>query len=152
MNEKRRVLTVDIEADDSQIAKIYQRLAAYETPLDEDKTIVVGYYLHNLYTAFEHICLVVAEAFENQISDRSQWHSLLLRRMTLDIEGMRPRLFRDETYRYIDELRRFRHVFRSAYSITLDPQRMEMILALALELRSLYQEDMRKFREFLSQT
>jgi len=152
MNEKMRVLTVDIEADESQIAQIYQRLAAYETPLDEDRTILVGYYLHNLYTAFEHICLVVAEAFENQISDRSQWHSLLLRRMTLDIEGMRPRLFSDETYRYIDELRRFRHVFRSAYSITLDPQRMEMILALALDLRSLYQEDLTKFKQFLSQT
>lgn len=67
MNEKMLVLTVDIEADESQIAKIYDRLAACETPLDEDRTIVVGYYLHNLYTAFEHICLVVAEAFENQI-------------------------------------------------------------------------------------
>lgn len=152
MNEKMRVLTVDIEADESQISQIYQKLAAYETPLDEDRTILVGYYLHNLYTAFEHICLVVAEAFENQISDRSQWHSLLLRRMTLDIEGMRPRLFSDETYRYIDELRRFRHVFRSAYSVTLDPQRMEMILARALDLRSLYQEDLTKFKEFLRQT
>lgn len=124
MNEKMLVLKADLEADELQINKIYQELMTYKRPLsDRDRTIAVGYYLHNLYTAFEHTCLLVAETFENQINDRSQWQALLLRRMTQDIEGIRPRLWCDRTYEYLDELRCFHYVFRSAYSMTLDPQR-----------------------------
>ena len=78
MNEKMTVLKADLEADELQINKIYQELATYERPLtDRYRTIAVGYYLHNLYTAFEHTCLLVAETFENQIGDRTQWHALL---------------------------------------------------------------------------
>lgn len=65
MNAKMQVLKADLEADESQIAQIYQKLAAYSTPLtDPEKTIVVGYFLHNLYTALEYLCVVVAETFE----------------------------------------------------------------------------------------
>ena len=70
--------------------------------------------------------------------------------MTQDIEGMRPRLLSDRAYEYLDELRRFRHVFRSAYSMTLDPQRLELILEQALALKQLYNEDLTKFKQFLN--
>ncbi len=40
----------------------------------------------------------MAKTFENQIDDRSQWHSVLLRRMTLDIEGVRPHLLSSDAY------------------------------------------------------
>ncbi|WP_390889390.1 ribonuclease toxin HepT-like protein [Leptodesmis sichuanensis] len=65
----------------------------------------------SLYTVFENISLNVAKTFENQIDDKSQWHSVLLRRMTLEIEGIRPCLYSLETYQCLDELRRFRHFF-----------------------------------------
>jgi hypothetical protein len=83
MNEKIRLLLADLEADQAQIAQIYEKLPVFSiTSADVEETIVVGYYLHNLFTAFEHISSIIATAFENQIGDRSQWHSLLLRRMT----------------------------------------------------------------------
>jgi hypothetical protein len=95
MNEKINVLKADLAAEEAAIAQIYARLAAFKKPPgDPEQAIVAGYYLHNLYTAFEQLANLVARAFENQIEDRSQWHSQLLRRMTLDIEGIRPRLDR----------------------------------------------------------
>ena len=58
--------------------------------VDQEQMIAVAYYLHNLYCAFESIFQRVAEGVENRISDRTIWHAELLRRMTLDIEGVRP--------------------------------------------------------------
>lgn len=150
MNESMRLLKSDIEADEALIAQNYDKLSVYETPPREAKdVIVVGYYLHNLYTAFEHLCTLIAEAFENRVEDRAHWHTLLLRRMTQDIEGIRPRLFSDETFYCLNELRSFRHVFRSAYGISLDPDRLALVFHRAQVLLTLYPEDVAKFKAFL---
>jgi hypothetical protein len=38
----------------------------------------------------------------------------------------------------MDELRRFRHLFRHAYGIELDPLRLQLVLAKATVLRAIY--------------
>ena len=68
---------------------------------------------------------------ESQIGDQAGWHVELLRRMTLDIEGFRPPLISQSAYDALDELRRFRHLFRSAYRIHLDPERLALARAKA---------------------
>lgn len=150
MNPQAALLKANIDADIREIEALYQRLAVYENNLNNtEKAIVAGYYLHNLYTAFKNICLNVARTFENQVDDRSQWHSVLLKRMTLDIEGLRPHLFRHEVYIRLDELRRFRHLFRNAYTISLDPQRTLLVVAQAQQLKALYKLDIEEFKAFL---
>jgi len=81
--------------------------------------INMGYYLHNLYNAFENIFLNIADVFENQIKERDRWHYSLQKRMSLDIEGIRPKVISKEASNYLDELRRFRHIFRHSYDSTL---------------------------------
>jgi hypothetical protein len=112
MNPKAALLKASIDADIREIESMYERLVNYASATTTEQAIVAGYYLHNLYNAFENICLNVARAFENQIDDRSQWHAVLLKRMTLDVEGLRPKLLNIEVYQCLDELRRFRHVFQ----------------------------------------
>ncbi|MEM6835854.1 MAG: hypothetical protein AAF609_03280 [Cyanobacteria bacterium P01_C01_bin.120] len=150
MNSQTALLKASINADVAEIESLYERLANYaEVLTTSEQAILVGYYLHNLYNAFENICLNVARAFENQIDDRSQWHAILLKRMTLDIEGLRPRLLSAEVYQCLDELRRFRHVFRNAYAIELDPQRVALVNAQAQRLQKLYPADVEQFKAFL---
>ena len=150
MNARIRILIADMASDEDQIAQIYDRLSIYaESPTDDQDVIVVGYYLHNLYTAFEHLSSLVAAAFENQIEDRSQWHALLLRRMAQPVEGIRPRLFSEQTYYCLNELRGFRHVFRSAYTVRLDPNRLRLVFEKAKELQTLYLQDLARFKAFL---
>ncbi|PSB21360.1 hypothetical protein C7B61_02270 [filamentous cyanobacterium CCP1] len=150
MNPQAALLKATIDADIREIEALYQRLALYTNHLaDTEQAILAGYYLHNLYTAFENICLNVARAFENQIDDRSQWHAVLLKRMTLDVEGLRPHLFSLEAYFCLDELRRFRHVFRNAYTISLDPQRTTLVVAQAQRLKELYKLELDEFKAFL---
>jgi len=150
MDIQIRTLKADITADLKAIASIYAALSRYDTlPTGEEQLIVVAYYLHNLYCAFESIFQRVAEVFENQISDRASWHADLLRRMTLDVEGLRPRLLGYEAYDSLDELRRFRHLFRSAYRLRLDAERLELVHKKARALKQIYRDDVERFLAFL---
>jgi len=150
MNAQIRTLKADIAADLQAIADIYSSLNAYPDNLtSQEQVIVVAYYLHNLYCAFESIFQRVAEVFENQIPDRAAWHAGLLRLMTLDIEGIRPRLISPTAYDSLDELRRFRHLFRSAYRLRLDAERLALARRKAQILETVYRADMDRFLAFL---
>jgi hypothetical protein len=150
MDTQIRTLKADIKADLKAIADIYAALNRYSSlPTGEEQLIAVAYYLHNLYCAFESIFQRVAEVFGNQIPDRSGWHADLLRRMTLDIEGLRPRLLSDKVYDTLDELRRFRHLFRSAYRLRLDAERLALVHKKARVLERIYQADLERFLAFL---
>ena len=87
----------------------------------------------------------MAETFENDIVDSNRWHTLLLRRMTLDIEDVRPRLLSGETYQCLDELRRFRHLFRSMYTSSSDVERLRLVVQKAHTLDDLYRADIERF-------
>jgi hypothetical protein len=152
MREKILALKADIGADLQAIEQIYTMLARQgDVSANDEQAIIVGYYLHNLYNAFESIFQRVAETFENDIADRSQWHALLLKRMTLDIEGIRPRLLSDEAYQCLDELRRFRHVFRSMYTASLDVERLRLVWNRARRLEALYRADIDRFLTYLDE-
>ena len=150
MNTQIRILKADIAVDLKAIAEIYTAIHRYAPgPTGEEQRIVVAYYLHNLYCAFESIFQCIAEVFENQVSDQAGWHAELLRRMTLEIEGVRPRLLSDEAHNSLEELRRFRHLFRSAYHLHLDADRLALVHKKALVLERVYQADIEGFLAFL---
>ncbi len=152
MSEPTRLLQAEINADEQAIARLYEILARnWDTLEAPEQIIVVGYYLHNLYTAFEYVFERVAETFENHLADKSRWPAQLLRRMTLGVPGMRPRLMSDEAHECLDELRRFRHVFRSAYTISLDKERLNLVVQRAKKLKALYATEFAEFNKFLEQ-
>ena len=86
----------------------------------------LGYTIHNIYAVMENACLRVAKFFENNLSD-SSWHKDLLERMRLTIEGVRPALLDEETYLLLDELRAFRHVFRTLYARPIDQDKIRLV-------------------------
>lgn len=95
---------------------------------DELDWAALAYTIHNIYNALEAYFLRVSKFFENELDDNA-WHRQLLWRMTLHIEGVRPRLMDRDLAREIDELRSFRHVFRNLYDNRLDPQRVRLVQA-----------------------
>ena len=58
--------------------------------------------------------------------------------MRLDIEGIRPRLLSEESFKILDELRGFRHVFRHAYSYELEHERVLKLADKASILKKLF--------------
>lgn len=124
--EAIKTLIADIRADLEAIERILQQMDQTRQDMGPDEPpslqekAAIGYLLHNLYSAFENIFKNIATAFGNMIGEPQTRHATLLRRMTLEIEGVRPKVIGPEDYDALDELRRFRHIFRHAYALELD--------------------------------
>jgi len=86
----------------------------------------LGYTIHNIYGLIENACYRIAKFFENGLS-RDAGHRELLDRMLVDIENVRPAFLSREGYLLLDDLRRFRHVFRNLYNRDLDVDRLMLV-------------------------
>ena len=151
MDEKALILLSSVEHDLSAIDQIYQELGEPEiSPESEYRDLVfVAFQLHHLYNAFENIFLNVAAALENSIEDTERWRAQLLERMLLDVLPLRPKLIDNQAYIALDELRRFRHLFRHAYRTRLDAERLHLVLRKALNLKRIYQAQIETFLSFV---
>ncbi len=101
-----------------------------------DRRDEVGYeacahQLCRMYNGLEQMFLRVAKAFENNIDDEQGWHSALLTRLAIKIEGVRPALIPEELKGPLQELKAFRHVFVHAYELELDPEKLVLLMKYA---------------------
>ena len=106
-----------------------------------------GYWMHNLYCAFEDLFKLVAGFWENTLSADGEYHVQLLKRMQLNIEDVRPALLSESSYRLLNELRGFRHVFRHAYNYGLDDERVNSLLRKILDQKGAVVKDLNTFRD-----
>lgn len=109
----------------------------------------LAYKLHNLYCAFEDMFKIIARHFENQVEDIAKYHKELLKRMALHIEGVRPALLSEETFKILDELRSFRHLFRHAYAYELKYEKLKPVVESADKLRAVYKGEIERFLKAL---
>jgi len=131
--EKNREMTARVARDDSDDEFLYASL---------------GYTLHNLYNAVESYFYRVAKFFENELGE-ADWHKTLVDRMTLDIEGIRPALIDRQFANRIDELRRFRHLFRNLYKTRLVPAKVRFANEAADGLSETFRTYHDRFDRFL---
>ena len=148
--EKIAVLKAQIDSQIGEIENIYAKIE--ERKRIEGITAVesISYQLHNLYSAFEDLFKITAKAFENHINDINRYHTELLKRMTMHIEGVRPSLISKESYMLLDSLRSFRHFFRHAYGYELDERKVDIVLEDAARLKKIYKKDIKRFLNKLS--
>ena len=81
------------------------------------------------FNIVEQAGMRVARAFENHFDKDGGWHEGLLRRLTLDIPGIRPPFFPASLRAALDELRRFRHLVHHAYVLELREDRIQELAA-----------------------
>ncbi len=110
-------------------------------PDNPEKLESVAYQIHNFYGAVEELLKVVAVYCENNISNAAQWHSLLLKRMTQPVEGIRPAVLSLPTYDLLNQLRGFRHFFRHAYGVPLDFEQLQSNVAVVMRMKPLLDAD-----------
>jgi len=134
------------------IKTIYQRLNdklivfEKETP-SRELVESAGYWMHNLYCAFEDLFKQVSVFWENNLSDDGDYHVNLLKRMMINIKDIRPSLLSIESFEHLNELRGFRHVFRHAYSYGLDDERVAYLIRKTISKKEMILADLSKFRE-----
>ena len=143
--ERLSLLKAAINAQIVEIERIFGKIEDRRHKEGEANLESLAYQLHNLYCAFEDLFKIVADFFENHIDDSAHYHSALLWRMKMPIEGVRPAVLSEASYKLLDSLRAFRHVFRHAYSYELDPKKLTLVLEDALRLRDRYHGDIDHF-------
>ena len=150
MNEKFLILERNIQNDLANIERLYEALGepGPSGAVSAKDLVFIAYHLHGLYTAFENVFRNIAAVFENQL-DSAEWHRQLLQRMRLDLTPLRPAVIDAEMYEKLRELLGFRHFFRTAYGVDLDPVKLREVLHSALELKPLYREQIERFLGFL---
>ena len=114
-----------------------------------ERTVTLGYYLHNFYSAMEDLFAEIASTFENQIDNRAAYHRELVRRMAMEIPTIRPPVLSAPSAILLDELRAFRHVFRHSYNYTLDPERVSSLRQKLLANWDSIEQDLLRFEQFL---
>ncbi len=150
MNEKFLILERNVQSDLAVIDRIYSELGEPDLAESDEQEalIVVSYRLHSLYSAFENIFRNIATSFENHL-DPSSWHRQLLGRMRLDLSPVRPAVIDEEAFEKLDELLRFRHLFRTGYGLKLDGLRLQLVVRKALELKPIYRGQVDRFLDYL---
>lgn len=118
------VIRRDLQAVSSQ-TRLLQPLAPGASP---GELAVVGYALHNLYSALENSFEQISRTFENHVVMTGQWHRELMTKMFLEIPALRPAVLPELTRPLLNELRGFRHVFRHSYDYVLDPVKLNRIV------------------------
>jgi len=157
MEERLKVFIAELDAQQREIRKLHSSVHEKSVLLksdlkNEDLTNSLAYKLHNLYSSYEDLFKLIARFFENQIHDlEAGYHSGLINRMKVNIEGVRPSLVSDKSFKLIDELRGFRHVFRHAYSYELDVERVLRLSEKATLLLDIFGKDYALFKDTLLQ-
>ncbi len=141
----------DFDQQVDEIRKMYSLLEEKATkahaPVSSELVESIGYWLHNLYSAYEDLFRIIAVFWENSLESSSTYHIELLRRMRLKIPGVRPAALSSEiSFQRLDEMRAFRHVFRHAYSYGLDDERVFFLLRRVLESKDVILDEISAFR------
>jgi hypothetical protein len=92
-----------------------------EGRLGRPELVLIAVNLHGWYTAFETALERVARLLDQSAPGGSSWHVDLIDQMRVDVPGLRPALVSEPTLGPLHELRKFRHFFRNAYVLDLDP-------------------------------
>jgi len=95
-----------------------------EGTLSRESLIVLAVNLHGWYTALETLLERAARLFDQSVPSGPAWHVDLLAQMAVDVPSLRPALLEARALADLHELRRFRHFFRNAYVLDLDPARV----------------------------
>lgn len=115
-------------ADDCRVARDPAvRLSGFLAGSQPGALEATAFEIARFYNVIEQASLRVARSFENHFEKNSGWHEALLKRMSLEIPGVRPALFSPEFKRALDAIRRFRHLVHHAYDLELQRERVEEV-------------------------
>ena len=110
--------------------------------------LIVAGLLENYYTCAESIFLRISQYFENRL-EPARWHADLLQKMTLDIEGVRPRAVDLRDLPALRELLRFRHFKRNYFDLDYDWDRIDFLVKKVRQVHPGLGQSLDRFEGFL---
>jgi len=97
-------------------------------PPEEPYLAFAAVTLHAWYTGLETLLERVARQIDCEVPAGDASHRSLLSQAMTEIEGLRPAVLSRALERDLVELLSFRHFFRHAYAVELDPEKLRPLL------------------------
>ncbi len=154
MKKKLAILLSIIDKEWQSLEKMVDKLKIKSQNINiknenEEDVIFIAYNIHNIYCCLEDIFKQIAKTFENNIENLSTYHSELLKKMNLEIFKIRPKFLSDNNYEILNEIRKFRHIFRHAYEYELKKDKIVNLLKIFLNNWDNLIRDKDDFKKFL---
>jgi len=126
--------------------------ASRDKPYYQSMVNSLGKNLHDFYDAIQ---VLIFERIADETGEgrprAEQYHKVLLKNMSLEIEGIRPPVISKTTYRKLEEYLRFRHLFRHTYGYRLEESRFIHLAEAAKEVFSKFRKDIVRFCQRLEE-
>ncbi len=129
MKESLLVLKAEIEKE----LRDLERLAAEMSEVLRQpsptflETRAAGSILHDFYSGIEKIFRRIALRVDRDIPSGDDWHTVLLKRMGIPVDGIRPPVISEGLTDQLGEYLRFRHLFRNIYGFELRWERCKIL-------------------------
>jgi hypothetical protein len=143
----------------STAAEIEKELLTLQELLNEMATIRLrndivskrakGSILHDFYNCCERIFKKIAIELNSGYEESEKWHKSLLYKMTISIEGIRPRVISDELAADLDEFLAFRQLFRNIYGFELKGGRIDYLAEKFEDVAAKFGKEIRDFLDLL---
>ena len=110
--------------------------------------IVIAELMVDYYTCLETCFLRISQFFENHLRE-DRWHTDLLEKMTLRIEGTRDAVVSDASAAALLELMKFRHFRRYYFEMEYDWDKLDYLQKVFGRVRSAIPDELAAFQLFL---
>lgn len=152
------------ERIDDLIAEITHELDAIESirnsvdstlesmPTDDQQNVYhesLALKLHNFYTGCERIFSLIAVDVNGGVPRSPDWHTRLLKSMSLEIPGNRPAVISKHTERTLQEYLSFRQLVRNIYGFELNFDRMKPLIEELPDVVKVINQEIDTFLGFL---
>lgn len=114
----------------------------------QTSAMVISELLINFYTCIETLFLKISQYFENSLNP-DRWHTDLLEKMTLRIEGLREPVISGRTHMLLTELMKFRHFRRYYFEFEYDWDKLDFLTKKRLQAADRLEDDLKHFSAFL---
>lgn len=112
------------------------------------ETRAAGSILHDFYSGIEKIFRRIASKIDRDIPSGDDWHTELLIRMSIPIDGIRPAVISEDLKEHLAEYLRFRHLFRNIYGFELKWERCKTLGIMLGEILKIFKVEIIDFLKF----
>jgi len=124
MKNNYTVLKSEIHAELEKIQKVTNEIESlYNHIKNKTPSLIelsaMATFLHNYYSGIENIMKRIALSVDDDFPSGASWHTDLLKRMGITIDGIRKSVFTDDTINELTDYLSFRHKFIHSYGFEL---------------------------------
>ncbi|MEW6233395.1 MAG: hypothetical protein AB1566_13935 [Chloroflexota bacterium] len=155
MNEELIRLAKRIRTELGELQRVVGRVQEAwrraQTSSDDYYLDGVALNLHGFYAGLERLFELIATVIDGSRPQGANWHQELLVQMAIEVPKVRPAVISEKSRTSLDPYRGFRHVVRNVYTFTLEPTKMQQLVADAPAVFQQVRRELLAFADFLEQ-